>query len=266
MKDKRPSFQFYPGDFLSDHNVIGMSMEERGAYITLLCICWDQGHLPNDEKALARYLNGTSMDLSFVVGCFTEKDGVLVHKRLMEERQKQDDYKKRCSKGGKQSQQNQRDKKSLPSGLEVPCNTPSSSSSPTPSSTSLKDKIKTIVVFDEEFNKAFEEDWSNYPKPGGDKQKGKIAYKNTVGPDLKLRVAYQAKTEKYIASFNGRFKYAKNKDTWMRNWTNIEIMQIEDVSERTTFDKKRDRVKEWYDDPHTGNNQNQIGGGNVIKG
>lgn len=175
---KRPSFQFYPGDFLSDHNVIGMSMEERGAYITLLCICWDQGHLPIDDKALARYLNGTSMDLSFVVGCFTEKDGVLVHKRLMEERQKQDDYKKRCSKGGKQSQQNQRDKKSLPSGLEVPCNTSSPSS---PSSTSVKDKLtmsekeKFALVWGGYFDSI----WERYPLKRG-KEKAKRHFKAQV--------------------------------------------------------------------------------------
>jgi hypothetical protein len=36
---KSPAFQFYPKDFLTDENVRVMSLQERGAYITLLCLC-----------------------------------------------------------------------------------------------------------------------------------------------------------------------------------------------------------------------------------
>ena len=31
-----------------------MSMQERGAYITLMCLCWIQGTLPADVTLLAR--------------------------------------------------------------------------------------------------------------------------------------------------------------------------------------------------------------------
>lgn len=43
---KPPSFQFYPQDFLADLNVTLMNMEERGAYITLLCHNWIEGAIP----------------------------------------------------------------------------------------------------------------------------------------------------------------------------------------------------------------------------
>lgn len=38
---KAPAFQFYASDFLA--SVMTMTNEERGAYITLLCIQWDKG-------------------------------------------------------------------------------------------------------------------------------------------------------------------------------------------------------------------------------
>ena len=40
MKD--PAFVFYTGDFLT--GVIDMTMEERGQYITLLCLQHQKGH------------------------------------------------------------------------------------------------------------------------------------------------------------------------------------------------------------------------------
>jgi len=38
---RAPAFQFYASDFLA--SVVTMTNEERGAYITLLCIQWDKG-------------------------------------------------------------------------------------------------------------------------------------------------------------------------------------------------------------------------------
>ena len=51
-----PAFQFYATDFLSDAPVIAMSLEERGAYITLLCIAWTEQGIPDDHKKLAKVL------------------------------------------------------------------------------------------------------------------------------------------------------------------------------------------------------------------
>lgn len=90
---KSPAFQFYPKDFMGDMNVALMSLEERGAYITLMCFCWNEGELPADITRLSR-LCGVSVDdmesLWEQVGpCFEEKDGALVHPRLEREREKQ---------------------------------------------------------------------------------------------------------------------------------------------------------------------------------
>lgn len=51
-KNKRPAFQFYCGDFLSDYKVACMSMSQRGIYITLLSYAWIENGLPSDENKL----------------------------------------------------------------------------------------------------------------------------------------------------------------------------------------------------------------------
>lgn len=51
MSSKPPSFQFYARDWA--HSVSGLTLEERGAYITFLAWSWEHGQLPNDMKRLS---------------------------------------------------------------------------------------------------------------------------------------------------------------------------------------------------------------------
>jgi uncharacterized protein YdaU (DUF1376 family) len=51
-----PAFPFYATDFLSDAPVMAMTLEERGAYITLLAIAWPEQGIPSDHKKLAKVL------------------------------------------------------------------------------------------------------------------------------------------------------------------------------------------------------------------
>jgi uncharacterized protein YdaU (DUF1376 family) len=105
---KAPAFQFYPNDFLSDANVIVMSLQERGAYITLMCVCWQQGTLPASVEHLAR-LCGCPL-VAFrriwpaVSPCFrTMANGErLMHPRLEKERKKQRAFHRRQSDNGRQ--------------------------------------------------------------------------------------------------------------------------------------------------------------------
>lgn len=93
-REKVPAFQFYPKDFLSDENVLGMTYTERGIYITLLAVCWLQGSLPPPAElpdmlklAAPRFEKLWHGRLS---RCFDPNgDGRLHHKRLDEEREKQ---------------------------------------------------------------------------------------------------------------------------------------------------------------------------------
>ncbi len=91
--EKSPAFQFYPKDFLADAHVVAMTLPERGAYITLLCMCWTDGSLPVDMAALARRCHvstGTFTRLwPALEPCFTLTDGRLVQPRIERERRKQ---------------------------------------------------------------------------------------------------------------------------------------------------------------------------------
>jgi uncharacterized protein YdaU (DUF1376 family) len=108
--NKSPSFQFYPGDFLSDLNVRVMSLEELGAYTLLICTCWIEGSLPNDLSKLAsiarmsprrfeRSWNAHLQQCFF----FDPKKNVFRHKRLEKELKKQRAFRKQKSEAGKAS-------------------------------------------------------------------------------------------------------------------------------------------------------------------
>ena len=107
---KSPAFQFYPNDFLSDANVIGMSLQERGAYITLLCLCWQQGALPADVSRLARLCGAPVTAFRrlwpALEPCFrvdSDRPDRLIHPRLEREREKQAAFRRRQSDKGKAS-------------------------------------------------------------------------------------------------------------------------------------------------------------------
>jgi len=100
---KAPAFQFYPRDFLSDSNQMAMSLQEAGAYIRLMCHCWDDGSIPDDPIRLARLVGTTSNQMRklwpAIRHCFRNgrQHGRLVHPRLEKERVKQDNYRRRQS-------------------------------------------------------------------------------------------------------------------------------------------------------------------------
>lgn len=55
-KPKAPAFQFYASDFLGSRRVRMMTLEDRGAYITLLADAWDEDGLPTDLDDVAQLL------------------------------------------------------------------------------------------------------------------------------------------------------------------------------------------------------------------
>ena len=104
-REASPAFQFYPKEFLTDGNVAGMSLQERGAYITLLCICWQEGSLPASVDRLANMV-GVPLKVftkfwPAVSVCFTETEGRLAHGRLDKEREKQAEYRRRQTDNGR---------------------------------------------------------------------------------------------------------------------------------------------------------------------
>jgi len=103
---KRPSFQFYPQDWLSDQKVIIMTAAQRGIYIHLLAHMWntDDCTLENDLEFLAQLSGGDQEDVEVVLKRFrktSNNSSTITHKRLQAEREKQDKYRKACSDAGK---------------------------------------------------------------------------------------------------------------------------------------------------------------------
>jgi len=117
-KGKSPAFQFYAAEWLADENVRLMTLEETGAYIDALAICWREGSIPACPEMLARLIGkGCSTDVATVVQRLfnirytDERFSVerLKHKRLEIEREKQRVRSEQTSKAGKKSAQSKRE-------------------------------------------------------------------------------------------------------------------------------------------------------------
>ena len=79
IADKDPAFLFYSSDFLN--GVSDLSMEERGQYITLLCLQHQKGHL--SKRALSLTVGAVS---EFVISKFNQDEsGRYYNVRLEEE-------------------------------------------------------------------------------------------------------------------------------------------------------------------------------------
>ncbi len=105
-----PAFPFYATDFLSDAPVMAMTLEERGAYITLLCIAWTEQGVPDDHRKLAKVLRVSPRRFadiweSMEVCWETDGEGRLVSPRMerirTEMRARSETAKKAGKKGAK---------------------------------------------------------------------------------------------------------------------------------------------------------------------
>jgi len=105
MGDKRPAFQWYPKDYLTDENVIPMTLEEEGAYRRLIDHCWLHGSIPDDMDRLGAMCKTSGEHLAelwpAIEPCFRKKGQRWYHPRLDLERRKQDNHRKAKSEAGK---------------------------------------------------------------------------------------------------------------------------------------------------------------------
>ena len=103
--EKAPAFQFYPKDFLTDSHVVAMNLTERGAYITLLCMCWMEQSLPADLASIAKLCRVSQSRLQklwpAISSCFVLRSGRLIQPRLDRERHKQEVFRQLKSNAGK---------------------------------------------------------------------------------------------------------------------------------------------------------------------
>jgi len=116
--NKAPAFQFYVKDWLSDINVMAMSAEERGAYIMLLCMDWNEEGLPDDYSLLAAVCKVNESTISTLVQrLFNERSTGLTtgaekatNPRLQLERQNQTTRRQQQQEAGKASFEKRKNK------------------------------------------------------------------------------------------------------------------------------------------------------------
>ncbi len=98
-----------------DGNVAAMTLQERGAYITLLCICWQEKTLPATPDRLANIVGVPVRAFHklwpHLSGCFVQHGDRLLHPRLEKEREKQADFSRRQSDKGVASAANRANRK-----------------------------------------------------------------------------------------------------------------------------------------------------------
>lgn len=94
MTNKDPAFLFYSSDFLT--GCVDLTMEERGQYITLICLQHQKGHI--SEKTIRLSVGNVSVD---VLNRFKkDENGLLYNERVEEEIEKRRIYAESRRKNG----------------------------------------------------------------------------------------------------------------------------------------------------------------------
>ncbi len=116
--EKRPAFQFYPKDLLSDTETMAMPNEVMGMYFKLLCFDWINDGVPDNDATILKVTNFEYMnedaalrdpeDYGKAIALLRNKlmphplkEGYLTNPRLQKEREKQDERAKERSVSGK---------------------------------------------------------------------------------------------------------------------------------------------------------------------
>jgi hypothetical protein len=126
---------FYGREFYADENVLVMNLEQEGAYLRLLWLCWQEGSIPPDTVKLAAMCKNVSARKfertiwPALVGCFTPTpDGRLIHPKVEALRAAKDRFRDECSTAGKRGAEIRWRNRKDPSGegmgylIETPSN------------------------------------------------------------------------------------------------------------------------------------------------
>ncbi|MBL8863036.1 MAG: DUF1376 domain-containing protein [Planctomycetes bacterium] len=112
---RSPAFQFYPSDYLSGRKTRRLTLEQRGAWLELICSEWLDGPLENDHAELARIIGVSLKDfLRIWQGldrCFELQGGKLVNPRLERERSYQEENRERWRELGRRGNEARHGKK-----------------------------------------------------------------------------------------------------------------------------------------------------------
>jgi hypothetical protein len=187
---KDPAFLFYSSDFLN--GVSDLTMEERGQYITLLCLQHQKGSL--SEKTVRLTVGSVSVD---VMRKF-EKDeqGNYFQSRLKEEIEKRVNF--------TESRRNNGFKGGRPKASEKP------SGYPTPN---LMENVNENVNEDKNINIDFDFFWNDYDKKVGDKSRLKSKWNKLSNKDRDQIMEYLPLYKEAVPDK----QFRKNPETFLNN-------------------------------------------------
>lgn len=187
---KDPAILFYTGDFLN--GCTDLTFEERGQYITILCLQHQKGHL--SEKTIRLSVGSVSVDVLKKLS--KDENGNYFNERMELEMQKRaqflDSRYFNGKKGGRPKKANSK-----------PNNKPNNK----PKLNLPEDRNRN------EINIGFEDYWNAYDKKRGDKIKLEIKWISLSDEDRKLIMEY---IPKYKAAQPDKL-YRKDPDTFLNN-------------------------------------------------
>lgn len=148
MKDT-PWFKFFPQDWFGSARVSVMTLEQQGAYVRLLCHCWNSGDcsIPDDDAKLAR-LSGLESrwraSAETLRECFNShpiKAGFITNPKMWELWQDRENRREASSRGGAKAQAKRKsttESTSSPLGSALPIQLASQTQVLKPSNTESK--------------------------------------------------------------------------------------------------------------------------------
>lgn len=98
---KPPAFQFYVDDFIA--GTMNFTDCELGLYMRLLCVQWSVGGISNSDYEISKYGRGRTPIDRVKTKFKLCDDGMLRNQRLEQEREKQAEWRRKSSLGGKHS-------------------------------------------------------------------------------------------------------------------------------------------------------------------
>ena len=223
--DKAPAFQFYPKDWLTDPDVVCMSMAQKGAYITLICYCWREDKLPNNEDYIRKLLCNVPKWKTLWNGIkhkFEVQGDYLLHPRLEKEKIKQEEYRNKKSIAGKKGMEKRWNKpKIIDNTVNNSLITKNNSSSSTSSSIAHSSDIYTSS-----FNKF----WEFYPRKVGKKKAMEVWKRIKIDDELLTRILESLEKQIKTQQWDNK-KFIPHPATWLRQDRWDDIIETESYRE-----------------------------------
>ena len=223
--DKAPAFQFYPKDWLTDPDVVCMSMAQKGAYITLICYCWREEKLPNNPDYIRKLLGNVPKWKTLWNGIkhkFEIQGDYLLHPRLEKEKIKQEEYRNKKSIAGKKGMEKRWNKpKIIDNTVNNSLITKNNSSSSTSSSIAHSSDIYTSS-----FNKF----WEFYPRKVGKKKAMEVWKRIKIDDELLTRILESLEKQIKTQQWDNK-KFIPHPATWLRQDRWDDIIETESYRE-----------------------------------